>query len=106
MGSKQIQCDSDTCEGTAPGDGTFVGLYLDTDPAGATPTPVPEGGVAVTGGSFNTVSVPPMSGVITDVPPGNYVVQMIASSFALDLTFVEGLGGGGPRVTAVATGSG
>jgi hypothetical protein len=103
MGNKQVQCDADGCEGTAPADGTFVGLYLDEDPDGASVTPIPEAGVDVTGGGLNTVSVPPVSGVIRDVAPGNYQVKMIASSFNLDLMFVEGLGGGGPRTTAIAT---
>lgn len=105
MGTKQIECDVDGCEGTGPSDGTFVGLYLDEDPDGTTPTPIPEAGADVTGNGFNDVAVSPLSGVISNVAPGNYQLKLIASSFGVNLTLFDTLGGGGPRVTAIATGA-
>lgn len=101
MGDEAVQCSLDGCEGTAESDSTNVGLYL-LFPEATSPLPVPESGVTVQGGALTNQMIPPMSGVMRDVDPGTYQVQLIVSSFGIGTSTVQN-GGGFPRVFAIAS---
>lgn len=103
MADQQVKCDASGCQGIVPSDSTDVGIYLNAISA-TFPTPVPHAGISVLGGGLNNVQIPPLSGVIKDMPAGTYSVRLILSTSGVGVALNDN-GGGLPWVTAIATGS-
>lgn len=103
MGDQQVKCDASGCQGIVPSDSTDVGIYVN-EVSATFPTPVPHAGISVAGGGLNNVQIPPLSGVIKDMPAGTYSVRLILSTSGVGVALNDN-GGGLPWVTAIATGS-
>ena len=104
MGDKQVECSVDGCQGPGGTDSTIVGLYLEF-PNSTGPSPVPGGGISVLGSSFNRIQIPPLSGVIRDIPPGIYTAKLILAGLGISTSVFDN-GGADPWITALATDSG